>query len=182
MAKLEYQLQLLTQPRHLESIARRVKMLVSDLDRVHEARRKIGDTRPLNVALASGISVSTGAAPVPPSAGGVVEQHLSPDSLQKIDGLFQLLPRIEPLIPLTPYILTRLRSLSALHTSSSNFSSDLQDAEKAIDSLKQSEVFMRDLLSGLQDSLQSNRQVVKQNAETLSKRIDMLVERMSRLQ
>lgn len=189
LARLEHQLHLLTQPRHLDTISRRVKTLVTDLERVHEARRKIGDTRPLNIALSSGITVSTGQPGLLPaqavgqgqsSTGS--ETQLPPDALQKIDGLFNILPRIDPLLPLAPHLLTRLRSLSVLHEASSTFSSDLKDGQTAITGLKESEVFLKQLLDGLQNSLSANQEVLKSNLEGLQSRIDQVLHRVETLE
>lgn len=189
LQKLEHQLHLLTQPRHLDTISRRVKVLVTDLERVHEARRKIGDTRPLNVALSSGITISTGAIgqlPQPSTSAGSLpveqQQPLPPDALQKIDGLFTLLPRIDPLIPLAPHILTRLKSLATLHSSSQTFSRDLQDVEQRVEELKSSETLLSELLSGLGDSLEKNQELVKGNLESLQARLANLDSRLDRLQ
>jgi nuclear migration protein JNM1 len=174
---------LLTQPRHLDTISRRVKLLVNDLERVHEARRKIGDNRPLNIALSSGITVSTGPPYAAALSGGTAagEPALPPDALQKIDALFTLLPRIDPLIPLTPHLLTRLRSLSTLHSSSSSFHKDLQDTQENLEGLKRSEEFLKELLGGLEQSLKSNRQVVKNNLESIQGRIDAVMQRLDKL-
>ena len=180
ISKLEHQLQLLTQPRHLETVSRRVKVLVTDLERVHEARRKIGDTRPLNLALSSGISISTGLSESIVATGTSGEQ-LPADALQKIDGLFTLLPRIDPLIPLTPHILNRLRSLSTLHSSSSTFSQDLQGVEQSVESLKHSENFLQQLLAGLEDSLTTNQEVMSGNLESLQRRVDEVMKRLEML-
>ncbi|KAL7009020.1 hypothetical protein EMMF5_001217 [Cystobasidiomycetes sp. EMM_F5] len=182
LSKMEHQLQLLTQPRHLDTISRRVRMLVTDLERVHEARRKIGDNRPLNVALSSGITISTGPAPIVPApAANNVEQHLSPDSLQKIDSLFVLVPRIDPLLPMAPHLLTRLQSLSTLHSESATFSTNLQDAEDGLGQLKQSEEMLQDLLNGLEESLKSNQNIVTKNIEVLQSRMEQLLERVAKL-
>lgn len=184
LARVEHQLQLLTQPRHLDTISRRVKLLVNDLERVHEARRKTGDTRPLNVALGSGITISTGPVgllPAPSGSGSGTDQPLPPDALQKIDGLFTLLPRLEPLVPLAPHLVNRLKSLSTLHSASQTFSTDLQAAEGSLEGLKQSETFLKELLDGLRSSLDGNQETVKTNMETLGGRVDDLVKRMQKL-
>lgn len=194
LARLEHQLHLLTQPRHLDTISRRVKTLVTDLERVHEARRKIGDTRPLNVALSSGITISTGQPGLlPPSTPGSTsnqalpgatntETQLPPDALQKIDALFNILPRIDPLLPLAPHLLTRLRSLATLHESSSTFADDLKDGQKFVEGLKESESFLKQLLDGLQESLASNQEVMKNNLEGLQGRIDQVLVKVNALE
>lgn len=199
LARLEHQLQLLTQPRHLDTISRRVKTLVTDLERVHEARRKIGDTRPLNVALSSGITISTGppgslpitspppataSASSPGQVGGTafsIEAPLPPDALQKIDGLFNILPRIEPLLPLTPQLLARLRSLASLHDSAGTFASDLQANEQNVIALKQSETMLEQLLSSLKDSLSANEELTKRNLESLEARLEQVTKQVQNM-
>jgi nuclear migration protein JNM1 len=158
----------------------------------------------LNIALSSGITVATGSpgtllpstpgqghSPLPASSaspgGGAAaatgsDVQLPPDTLQKIDGLFQILPRIDPLIPLAPHLLTRLQSLATLHEASTTFSNDLKDGEHAIESLKQSESFMKQLLEGLQESMGTNQDVMKSNLEGLQNRIDKVMDRLEKLQ
>lgn len=167
---------------------------MTDLERVHEARRKIGDTRPLNIALSSGITVSTGQPGLlSPSTPGSSDQalpgtasssepQLPPDALQKVDALFKVLPRIDPLLPLAPHLLTRLRSLATLHESSSTFGEDLKDGQKSIESLKESEGFLTQLLEGLQESMTANQEVMKNNLEGLHDRIDQVLVRVNALE
>lgn len=166
---------------------------MTDLERVHEARRKIGDTRPLNVALSSGITISTGQPGLlPPSTPGSsnqalpaatnTETQLPPDALQKIDGLFNILPRIDPLLPLAPHLLTRLRSLATLHESSTTFADDLEEGQKSVEGLKESESFLKQLLDGLQESLASNQEVMKNNLEGLQGRIDQVLVKVNALE
>lgn len=193
LARLEHQLHLLTQPRHLDTISRRVKTLVNDLERVHEARRKIGDTRPLNIALSSGITISTGQPGLLPpgipgqahsaeAGSGAQDTQLPPDALQKIDGLFNILPRIDPLLPLAPHLLTRLRSLTTLHESSLTFSKDVKESQTAVEQLKESEGFLKQLLDGLQESMNANQQVMTSNLEGLQGRIDQVLKRIEAIE
>ncbi|WAR56246.1 hypothetical protein PtB15_7B91 [Puccinia triticina] len=53
---------------------------------------------------------------------------LPPDALHKLDRLYSLLPRLDPLLPLVPHLLSRLRSLAHLHTSADSFRARLDDA------------------------------------------------------
>ena len=166
---------------------------MTDLERVHEARRKIGDTRPLNIALSSGITISTGQPGLlPPSTPGsstqalpgttTAEPQLPPDALQKIDALFSIIPRIDPLLPLAPHLLTRLRSLATLQESSTTFADDLKDGQKSIEGLKESEGFLKQLLDGLQESMAANQEVMKNNLEGLQSRIDQVLVRVNTLE
>lgn len=198
IGKLEHQLSLLTQPRHLDSVSRRVKVIVTDLERVHEARRKLTDTRPLSLALASGITVVTqsaagsphvstsmpgvpGILPTISGGGGAQTIDLPPDSLHKLERLYNLLPRIDPLLPLVPHLLSRLRSLAALHTDAHQFSQNLKEAERTLSHLGQRSKELEEILSGVESSVKENEIVVKNNLRVVEERIDGLVAALDRL-
>ncbi|GAA5885911.1 hypothetical protein JCM6882_004199 [Rhodosporidiobolus microsporus] len=192
LSRLDHLLTLLTQPRHLDSISRRVKVLVSDLERIHESRRKLGDTRPLNVALSGGMTLTTGGAegkPVPLSAstgavagapGGAAQ--LPPDALQKMDALFALLPRLDPLLPLAPRLLSRLQSLSTLHASAASFGETLSSLKDEVDRLGEGEKGLKEVLEGLEKSVEGNEGVVRGNLESLGKRVEEVGRRLDALQ
>ena len=186
---------LLTQPRHLDSISRRVKVLVSDLERLHESRRKLGDTRPLNIALSGGMTVAVaGSGDTKPPAGGPPSssapkaisgggggEAIPPDTLQKIDALFALLPRLDPLLPLTPRLLTRLRSLAALHSSAASFGETLEELKADVLKLDEGEKGLSEVVAGLERSVEDNEGKVKGNLEGLEGRLGSLVKRMEQL-
>lgn len=189
VSRLDHLLTLLTQPRHLDSISRRVKVLVSDLERIHESRRKLGDTRPLNVALSGGMTLTTGtdaprtAAPSlnASTSGATASAQLPPDALQKIDALFALLPRLDPLIPLAPRLLSRLRSLSALHESATTFSTTLSSLKSEVDRLGDGEKGLKEVLDGLETSFTENEERFKGNLEAFEKRMSEVVKRLDAL-
>ncbi|GAA5996561.1 uncharacterized protein JCM10292_003051 [Rhodotorula paludigena] len=196
VSRLDHLLTLLTQPRHLDTISRRVKVLVSDLERIHDSRRKLGDSRPLNVALSGGMTLVTTSAtgeraPAPsPSAsaslsggggGGEAAAALSPDAQQKLDALFALLPRLDPLLPLAPRLLARLRSLSALHASAASFGETLAGLKGEVERLGEGEKGLREVLEGLDGSVRDNEARVKGNLEAMEKRVDEVVKRLDAL-
>ncbi|GAA5983679.1 hypothetical protein JCM11641_000931 [Rhodosporidiobolus odoratus] len=189
LSRLDHILTLLTQPRHLDSISRRVKVLVSDLERIHESRRKLGDTRPLNVALSGGMTLSTGGAEGKPtsltlgastSASSLATQ-LPPDALRKIDALFSLLPRLDPLLPLAPRLLTRLQSLSALHASAASFGETLSGLREEVERLGEGEKGLKEVLEGLEKSVQENEGVIRGNLEALEQRVEVVGKRLDAL-
>ncbi|KDE09180.1 hypothetical protein MVLG_00502 [Microbotryum lychnidis-dioicae p1A1 Lamole] len=199
VGRLDHLLTLLTQPRHLDSISRRVKVLVSELERLHESRRKLGDTRPLNIALSGGMTVSNGAAssadkgPTTTNTASVLggsvshppqatsSTQLPPDALQKIDALFALLPRLDPLLPLAPRVLNRLRSLSTLHTSAHEFGSILAQLREEVGRLTEAETGLKEVVEGFGMSLQENEGRMKGNLEGLEKRVKEVVRRLEGL-
>ncbi|EGG06145.1 uncharacterized protein MELLADRAFT_77857 [Melampsora larici-populina 98AG31] len=199
--KLEHQLSLLTQPRHLDSVSRRVKVIVTDLERVHEARRKLSDHRPLSLALASGITVVTQAAsstnahpqhltttlPGVPgilstgSSSGQTAINLPPDSLHKLERLYNLLPRLDPLLPLVPHLLIRLRSLSELHLNAQEFSKNLNELEGSSTKVEKRLKELDEILNRVELSIQENESLVKNNLTLVEDRIDGLVNKLDSL-
>jgi nuclear migration protein JNM1 len=187
MARLDHLMTVLSQPRHIDTISRRVKGLVSDLEKLHETRRKLGDDRPLNVALSGGMTVVVGdikdattTTVLPPSTTDD-SPPLPPDTIQKIDALFAILPRIDPLLPLTPHLLSRLRSLATLHSSAANFASDLASVKSEVHSLGEGEAGLKEVLTGLESSLEENDKKVRSNLGGLEERISSLIRRMDKL-
>lgn len=169
---------------------------MSDLERLHESRRKLGDTRPLNVALSGGMTVAvpgtdgkgsstpsvTVATALPkPISGGAGGETIAPDTLQKIDTLFSLLPRLDPLLPLTPRLLTRLRSLATLHSSAANFGQVLDGLRIEVERLGEGEKGLKQVLDGLEQSVGDNEGKVRGNLEGLEGRLAQLAERMDKL-
>ncbi|PLW14152.1 hypothetical protein PCASD_25030 [Puccinia coronata f. sp. avenae] len=193
IGKLEHQLSLLTQPRHLDSISRRVKVIVTDLERVHEARRKLTDNRPLSIALASGITVVTQApsgASSQPSVNtslgnlpGVIsgsqdptQPNLPPDALHKLERLYSLLPRLDPLLPLVPHLLSRLRSLAELHTSAAQFRDRLDLSVADVKHLAARASQLAQLLDLLENNFHANENVIQKNLALVGQRIEKLFE------
>ncbi|GAA93582.1 uncharacterized protein L969DRAFT_95772 [Mixia osmundae IAM 14324] len=174
--KINHQLQLISQPRHLDTVSRRIRSLVSDLERLHDTRRKLGDTRPINLAL-SGFTVIS---PGNPSAGTVANltvgsnTDLPVDTVKKIDELYDLLPRIEPLLPLVPHLLDRLRSLARLHTSAATFAAELQTAKEEVARLAESDGSIKEILTNLETSSKANEERIKANMALIEKRIAAL--------
>lgn len=181
ITKLETQLSLLTQPRHLDTLARRIKLLVSDLDRLHETRRQLGDTRPLRIALTSGINVVTSGTSDQPSTTTTTED-LPPDVANRLTTLFETLPRLQPLLPLAPAVLLRLKSLSSLHSSASNFSTDLSDLTGRTKRLVELAEGLKQVLGRVEDGLERNSKVVQGNFDSLRERCEKVAEGMKALE
>lgn len=180
--RLSHQLGLLSQPRHLDTLSRRIKTLVSDLERIHETRRKLGDTTPLHLALSSGLTVSTGKAddddPTPQESG----KDLPPDILPRLHALFTLLPRLQALMPLTPGLLLRLRSLAELHTSATGFNDTLKQVQDAAANVESSQTSLDTVLQNVQTSLQQNQDAMEANLGSIDQRIEALQQRITTLQ
>lgn len=121
MSKLEQQVTVLAQPRQLEMVARRVKVLNSDLDRLNELKSGRKDTSNtlgfgINAAMNANQSNNLNNNPDHPNVDGI-----SNDTETKVNHLFATLEKVDPLLNLTPALLTRLKALQGLHTEAASF-------------------------------------------------------------
>lgn len=124
-------------------------------------------------------SLSASVAPSSLKAGS--GEPIPPDTLQKLDALFSLLPRLDPLLPLTPRLLTRLRSLATLHSSAATFGETLSGLKDEVERLAEGEKGLKEVLDGLEKSRGENEGKVRGNLEGLEGRVGSLVDRLAKL-
>ena len=161
ITRLNAQLTLLTQPRHIDSVSRRLKLLLADLERT--------------AGVGSGQTAASRRQPS--QANGTTTP--SQQNLQA--ELLPILTRLSPHLPTLPHILARLRTLSALHTSASAFEATLKDLE---DEQKKVRVGLGELTSAVErveKTLGENEATTAQNVQGLEQRIDSLVQRLEAL-
>ncbi|SPO27924.1 uncharacterized protein UTRI_05067 [Ustilago trichophora] len=167
LSRLEHQLSLLSQPRHLDAISRRVKVLVTEMDRVHDVRRKLTDAPAASNIDSSSASNSTSA--------------LTPVEITKLQHLFDVSTRLEPLLPLVPGVLTRLQTLSELHSSAAHFGSSLDEIEQDREARLQHEEELDELLRKMEANMEENRKKVEANLNSLQGRIEDVSARLERV-
>ncbi|KAG0234261.1 Dynactin subunit 2 [Actinomortierella wolfii] len=150
--KLEQQIGILTQPRQLEQLSRRLKVVIAELDRMQELQTKEGST--------------TG---------------ISSEVENKINTLFDLVDKIDPLVALVPVLVTRLKGLKTLHSEAAVFSDSIKmissEQTKIGDELKSLDA----VSTKLQESVAENEAAIQKNVELIDSRITALVERVQKL-
>lgn len=186
VARIEHLLTLLTHPRHLDGISRRVKVLVSELERVHEARRKIDTSSASNrLGIPSANGLEGGSSPLlggtSPGVGTSSPNGLTTETLTKLEANFALLSRLEPLMPLAPTLLSRLHSLSSLHASAAGFSDDVNSLLVAAKTSEATHEELQTVLTNVESSLRENQQRVQANLESVEARIEGLAKRVEKL-
>ncbi|PWN32089.1 uncharacterized protein FA14DRAFT_162350 [Meira miltonrushii] len=171
LARIEHLLTLLTQPRHLDGISRRIKVLVSELERVHEARRK------LMISGEEG-DVTRGEGTENGKGDGPSSINLAPETLKKLDTVLPILSRVDSMLPIVPTLLSRLQSLSSLHASSANFAHDVEALQGILKSSNMQSQEIKQMLGNLQSSLVENEQRTKDNLVIVEERIESITKRM----
>ncbi|KAF6760029.1 Dynamitin-domain-containing protein [Ephemerocybe angulata] len=151
ITKLNSQLALLTQPRHIDSISRRLKLLLSDLERAAAAQqhRRQG------------------------SQGN--DASLGPSNHEQ---LLTIVNRIAPSLPQIPHILSHLRTLSNLHSAAGEFQDTLKDLEQEQQKIHGGLQQLQAAVETVEHSLEENRTVVKDNVSGLDTRVNELLKRL----
>ncbi|RXK42050.1 hypothetical protein M231_00772 [Tremella mesenterica] len=158
MTKLDHLLLLLTNPRNLDAISRRVKLLLVDLDRAAAASRRAPPT------------TTTTYKPDLPS--------LTQTEYQSLLSLFSLLPRLDPLLPILPPLLIRLRSLSTLHDEAGSIADKLNSLRETERIGMEETKELRDAVKNVQESTTRSTEQVEKNWNGLDGRLKELEKRL----
>ncbi|KAG0326256.1 hypothetical protein BG004_003006, partial [Podila humilis] len=150
--KLEQSISILVQPRQLEQLSRRLKVVMADLERVQELQAKD--------ATASGISA---------------------DAENKINTLFELVDKIDALVTLAPVLVTRLKGLKGLHAEAAVFSDSIKMISSEQTKISEELKGLDTVSSKLQESLVENDTAIQKNIELIDGRMTQLVERIQKL-
>ncbi|KAG0332945.1 Dynactin subunit 2 [Podila horticola] len=150
--KLEQHINILVQPRQLEQLSRRLKAVMADLERVQELQTKD--------ATASGISA---------------------DAENKINALFELIDKIDPLVSLAPVLVTRLKGLKGLHAEAAVFSDSIKMISNEQTKITEELKGLDTVSAKLQESMAENDAAIQKNIELIDGRMTQLVERIQKL-
>jgi len=170
--RLNTQLTVLTQPRTIDAISRRLKLLLTDLDKLsaHPAGASAAK------AAASGLTQANGHAPTP-STSGPNPAGLTPASQLQAE-LTPILQRLAPHLPSIPHILTRLRTLSSLHAAAAEFQRTLSAIESEQANQRSGMDELLRAIEMLEDSVNENGEVARRNVEGIEGRIVGLEQRL----
>lgn len=159
--KHDHLLTLLTQPRHLDALSRRVKLLLVDLDRAAAAARRQPNSATLQPTDKT-VTIST-------------------SDYATLQNLFNLLPRLDPLLPIVPPLLARLRSLAGLHASAGEIVENLNRLKEVERQGGEEAKELRDVVEGVQRGLDDAGKTILSNWEGVEKRMKDLEERLKKL-
>lgn len=165
VSQLEHQISLLTQPRQLDAVTRRVKALAAQMERQHAER--------------SGPGVASSA---PTTVKESSEKKGDPELEQRLASLVRIQARIEPLLPLSSTLVARMRSLSGVHAQAAEVATTLARNADAVATLQGQQKHVAHLAHNLESAMNRNAQVTQTNWNALAQRTDRLAERIARLQ
>jgi nuclear migration protein JNM1 len=166
LEKTDHLLSLLTQPRHLDAISRRVKLLLVDLDRAASARRTLPGQTP---------NLSSSPEKQPTSLS------LSALEYNQLQTLFNILPRIDPLLPILDPLLTRLKSLQTLHAESGEVAEGLRKLQSTQKGHDEEGKELREVVDNVQKGIGEAVGGIEKNWKSLETRLEALDKRIKDL-
>ncbi|WFC97999.1 hypothetical protein MYAM1_000720 [Malassezia yamatoensis] len=150
LARLESQIQLLTNPEQLDAISHRAKQVAAEMERLAQTQKRFAQ-----------------------------EENLSSETLSQVASLHALATQVAPLVPLAPALLSRLQALASLHTSTSSITSQVTELEQAQDSNRKRANELRDMLGEAEQSLAKNIEITKTNLSSLETRLNAIEKRIA---
>ncbi|KAK9718740.1 hypothetical protein K7432_005285 [Basidiobolus ranarum] len=152
VSQLSKQLNLFTAGPQLDVVERRVKMLQSELQHLSETQRK--DTE---------------------------NTMISKESENRLERLHQVVEKIDPLVTLTPSLLTRLSSLQSLHLEVNHVAESIHLISQEQKKIEEDGSGLSEIFKNLEASLDENTITLQRNIETIDMRIGDLAERLHNL-
>ncbi|KAJ1977048.1 hypothetical protein H4R34_003738 [Dimargaris verticillata] len=166
MRTLEAKISILAQPRHLESLSRRAKALTQEFDILAAARDKSQQA-----------AIATAASGTTHTIGNAIDDEV----LDKINHLFDLVGKIDPLVETTPALVTRLQSLQSLHREATLYTQTLRQCSTDQTRIDDEMNTLRDIATQLQGNIKDNTATIEANMASLDQRIETLAQRMANL-
>jgi len=151
---LDQQLQLLSQPRNFDNILVKVNEAIKELEQfINIQKSQLTEER--------------------------IDEQIQ--IKEKVDSLYSKLESTEEYSAIITPLLTRLKTLQALHTEASQFSESIQMFSEQQTSIKNQIKDLHEMISNLSESLEVNKSIIENNIDSISKRIDQLMDRVKEL-
>jgi nuclear migration protein JNM1 len=155
-------------PSSLDSISRRVRALIQEVEKLDEARRSAK-------AAQDELRVAGGDAAMKGDEIGDSEQEA------KVNALYGTLATIENLSPLLPSLLDRLRSLRAIHADAAMASQNLERLAKRQEEMATDIRKWREGLEKVEEAMERGETVIGGNMKVVEGWVKDLEKRMSKL-
>ncbi|KAH6564083.1 hypothetical protein BASA60_010443 [Batrachochytrium salamandrivorans] len=184
LERIDHRLSMLSQPRVLESVARRVQTLLPDLHLLSEHAKKMQSETLYPPSLGDAVnktaSADTGGGggedgdDAALAASTAYSKTDRPDT--RIRYLYTMLSRLEPVSHLLPHLISRMRALQGLHGEAAVFSQSLSAATEEQVRISGVAHTLHEALELALVGMKDNHNVVVRNVTALDQRIQKLVD------
>ncbi|KAL1924831.1 uncharacterized protein VTP21DRAFT_4485 [Calcarisporiella thermophila] len=166
--KLEHQLSVLTQPRQIEGIARRIKLLMAELEQAAELQAAKEANANLDESSES-------------QSGNIHAVEHIKENEKLIEHLSTQLEGFDSLLPITSALLVRLQTLQPLHIEAEKVGESVRTLSGEQSLLKDETRSLTETCARVEQSLRENEEGVRKNIAVIDERIARISERISRL-
>ncbi|KAJ3381530.1 hypothetical protein HDU92_005294 [Lobulomyces angularis] len=174
--KLDHHLSLLTNPRTLDQVVKKVKGLISEMEQLADLRKKQQfDFNMLEQT--NGLKKEKDEN----SLASIKTREINLEEEKRIDYLFQMLDRLDQVGSVVPQLLGRLHALKSLHTEAALFSESLKLIETEQQKVAENFSNLEDGVQKLTINISENEGKILKNVDILDKRISDLVNRVEKL-
>ncbi|KAJ3330403.1 Dynactin subunit 2 [Blyttiomyces sp. JEL0837] len=207
--RLDHHMALLTQPRQMDNVSRRVKTLLADMERLMELRKKqqqeqfpyTRDLALMGVGVGSGAasaagggvgaasaasavaaSMSTVSVPTPSATGVLSDLDMlaaQTETEKRVNFLFSKLEKLDPIMGVLPQLIARLQALRSLHTEAAVFSESLRMITEEQGKTRETMGMIDGALMRLQGNLKENAAAAERNVKALDQRVLALLDKLS---
>ncbi|OMJ16571.1 putative dynactin subunit 2 [Smittium culicis] len=158
---LKNKVELLTNPKFLESVSKRAKFASEELDKLSKSKEILS-------SLASEQDKETTSQDKFQSAQDVLTRA----NQEKISALYEKLPSLEPMTLLIPSLLDRLDNLSKLHVKAASVVESFSHVDDFINVTQKSKISdLTQIVETLQSSIESNSALMVNNVKELEQRM-----------
>jgi DNA repair exonuclease SbcCD ATPase subunit len=180
--RLEHHLSLLTQPRQLDTLTRRLKSLIADMEKVLELRKKqqLEAAYPYSRGAASHGGVGTDMLLANGTATDLDMHTTQTETEKRVAYLFKSLEKLDPVIGVIPHLISRLQALRSLHTEAATFSDSLRVVSEEQLKVRESAKQIEESLKRLESNMKENAVVVERNMQSLDQRVLALMDKLQK--
>ncbi|KAJ3019904.1 hypothetical protein HKX48_001628 [Thoreauomyces humboldtii] len=175
LQRLDNHLSLLTQPRQLDVVAKRVRSLTADMERLADLRKKQQIENSITVSMEN---LSRGSTSVMQD----VEMHRTQtETERRVNHLYSLMEKLDPVAGLVPHLVSRLMGLRSLHTEAAVFAESLTMLVQEQSRVSEGFKGIDETVEHLENSFKANELAVEQNVAALQGRMEALAGRVDTL-
>ncbi|KAI9363990.1 hypothetical protein DFJ73DRAFT_611043, partial [Zopfochytrium polystomum] len=165
LERLDHHLAVLSQPRQLDNLSRRLKVVLADMERLMELRKK-QQMENLTYGRMSGYMPGSGS-----GIGGT-------ETERKVNFLFSALDRLDPVIGVLPHLIARLHALRGLHTEAAVFAESLRMISEEQLMVKETGRGIEEALARMEANLKDNAAITERSVKSLDDRMTALLQKI----
>ncbi|KAJ3408962.1 Dynactin subunit 2 [Chytridiales sp. JEL 0842] len=177
--RLEHHLSLLTQPRMLDGLNRKLKSLIADMEKLLELRKKqqLESVYPFGRHTSPDALLASGSSSTPTGITDMDMQTAQTETEKRVWFLFKSLEKLHPIIGIIPHLVSRLQALQSLHTEAATFADSLKLVTNEQIKVTESSKSIEASLKRLEENMKENAAIVERNMQSLDQRIVALMEK-----